>query len=146
MKDNYVILDEKFDPNTGYYYIKINTALGTFDAFTEPDKVDSQYLSAYHASEIVLAKALRKFGETAIAKLKSEVRLIEKMRKQVLDNVGEVGTFNTAYKTMVSTVNQLKADILKWENRVNSLAFGIQERIAARDKIVAKYATKEGQN
>lgn len=143
MKDNYVILNE-IAYDTGAYEVIINTHLGAFKGFTEPDEIDVKYPSIYHASEIALAKALRKFAEAAVAQLKREINLIENMMKQVTDNASDYYEVdNSSFRTMNGTLKQKKKEYEKWSNRVTALSVSLINRIAARDKIVAKYIEKD---
>lgn len=143
MKDNYVILNE-IAYDTGAYEVIINTHLGAFKGFTEPDEIDVKYPSIYHASEIALAKALRKFAEAATAQLKREIYLIESMIKQVTDNAFDYYDLdNSSFRTMNGTLKQKRKEYEKWSKRVTALSESIINRIAARDKIVAKYIEKD---
>ena len=143
MKDNYVILNE-IAYDTGAYEVIINTHLGAFKGFTEPDEIDVKYPSIYHASEIALAKALRKFAEAAAAQLKREINLIENMMKQVTDNASDYYEVdNSSFRTMNGTLKQKKKEYEKWSNRVAALSVSLINRITARDKIVAKYIEKD---
>ena len=143
MKDNYVILDEYCTPE-GYYYIQINTHLGAFYGHTLPDKVDKDYPSEYHASEIALAKALRKFAQAAVQQLNREFEVISGMIKQACDIAnGPEDIDNTAFRIMNGTLKQKRKEIEKWKARIESLSKNIQNRIAARDKIVANYIEKD---
>lgn len=139
MKDNYVILDEYSTPE-GYYYIEINTHLGSFHGDTMPDEADSKYLSTYHASEIALAKALRKFAETAVSSIKREIKLLEGLVKQSVDMAeNDYDIDNTSFRLINGTLKQKKKELKVWEDRVKGLSLNIINRVAARDKIVAKY-------
>ena len=69
MKESFVILNE-IAYDGGAYEITINTSIGTFTGYTETDEIDAQYPSIYHASEIALTKALRKFAEATVNVLK----------------------------------------------------------------------------
>lgn len=139
MKDNYVILDEIAYDNGAYETI-INTAIGTFTGHTEPDEIDSQYLSIYHASEIALAKALRKFSEATVNSLKREIKLLEGLVKQSVDMAFDSYDIdNTSFRLINGTLKQKKKELKVWEDRVKGLSLNIINRIAARDKIVAKY-------
>lgn len=143
MKDNYVILDEFMD-NNGSYRIIINTHLGSFIGETEPDEIDAKYLSAYHASEIALAKALRKFAKAAIKQLYREFAIIDGMIKQACDVAdGPEDIDNTVFRIINGTLKQKRKEIAKWEARVQALTNSIKERIAARDKNVAGYIAKD---
>ena len=146
MKDNYVILDE-IAYEDGAYETIINTSLGVFVGKTEPDAVDSQYLSIFHASEIALAKALRKFSEAAVARIKSEIKLIESMIKQSLDFANDPADIdNTSFRVLNGTLKQKKKDLKLWKSRVIGLTLNIRNRIAARDKIVSEYIEKDKNN
>lgn len=139
MKDNYVILDEYSTPE-GYYYIEINTHLGSFYGNTMPDEIDSKYPSTFHASEIALAKALRKFAETAASSLKREIKLLEGLVKQSVDMAFDSYDIdNTSFRLINGTLKQKKKELKVWEDRVKGLSLNIINRVAARDKIVAKY-------
>ena len=139
MKENYVILDEYSTPE-GYYYIEINTHLGSFRGDTMPDEIDSNYPSTYHASEIALAKALRKFAETAVSSLKREIKLLKGLIKQSVDMaVDDYDIDNTSFRLINGTLKQKKKELKVWEDRVKGLSLNIVNRVAARDKIVAKY-------
>ena len=139
MKDNYVILDEYSTPE-GYYYIEINTHLGSFRGDTMPDDIDSKYPSTYHASEIALAKALRKFAEAAVSSLKREVKLLEGLVKQSIDIAdNDYDIDNTSFRLINGTLKQKKKELKLWESRVHGLSLNITNRIAARDKLVAGY-------
>lgn len=139
MKEKYVILDEYSTPE-GYYYIEINTHLGSFRGDTLPDEIDSKYPSTYHASEIALAKALRKFAEAAVSSLKKEIKLLEGLMKQSIDMaVDDYDVDNTSFRLINGTLKQKKKELKVWEDRVKGLSLNIINRIAARDKLVAKY-------
>lgn len=143
MKEKYVILDE-IAYDTGAYEVIINTHLGAFKGFTEPDEIDVKYPSIYHASEIALAKALRKFAEATAAQLKREINLIENMMKQVTDNAFDYyDVDNSSFRTMNGTLKQKKKEYEKWSKRVSVLSESIINRVTARDKIVAKYVEKD---
>lgn len=145
MKDNYVILDE-IAYDDGAYETIINTAIGTFTGYTEPDEIDSQYPSIYHASEIALAKALRKFAEAALARTKSEIKLIQSMIKQSIDFAFDAADIdNTSFRILNGTLKQKQKDVTMWEARIAALTDKIVKRVASRDQMVAKYV-KKGQN
>lgn len=145
MKDSYVILDEYSTPE-GYYYIEINTHLGSFCGDTMPDEIDAQYPSEYHASEIALAKALRKFAEAALARTKSEIKLIQSMIKQSIDFAFDAADIdNTSFRILNGTLKQKQKDVTMWEARIAALTDKIVKRVASRDQMVAKYI-KKGQN
>ena len=143
MKENWEILDEYSTPE-GYYYIQINTHLGAFYGNTFPDEIDKQYPSQYHASEIALAKALRKFAKAAVQQLNREIKVLENMIKQACDTAdGAEDIDNAAFRIMNGTLKQKKKEARKWQLRIEGLSKSIKDRIAARDGIVASYIKKD---
>ena len=144
MKDNYVILYEiEYDSKHGYE-IAINTHLGVFVGYTEADEIDAKYPSSFHASEIALNKALRKFAETAIGRIKSEIKLIKGMIKQSVDFAEDKSDIdNTSFRVLNGTLKQKQKDLKLWESRIEALTKNIQNRVQARDKIVASYIQKD---
>ena len=147
MKDNYVILDE-IAYDTGAYEIFINTPIGVFTGYTEPDKTDAKYPSIYHASEIALAKALRKYSEAMVNILKRDIKMLQGMIKQACDCAMNSGLCdfdidNTSFRIMNGTLKQKKKELEIWESRVTGTTQNIINRIAARDRIVAKYIEQD---
>ena len=143
MKEKYVILDE-IAYDDGAYETIINTAIGTFTGYTEPDEIDSQYPSIYHASEIALAKALRKYAEAAVSSIKREIKLLEGLMKQSIDMaVDDYDVDNTSFRLINGTLKQKKKELKVWESRVTGISSNIVNRVAARDKIVANYIKKD---
>ena len=139
MKEKYVILDEYSTP-AGYYYIEINTHLGSFYGNTMPDEIDSKYPSTYHASAIALAKALRKFAEAAVNSLKREIKLLEGLMKQSIDMaVDDYDIDNTSFRLINGTLKQKKKELKVCEDRIQGLSLNIVNRVDARDKLIAKY-------
>lgn len=139
MKDNYVILDE-ISYDDGAYEITINTAIGTFTGYTEPDEVDSQYPSILHASAVALAKAVRKFAEAAVSSLKREVKLLEGLVKQSVDMAADdYDIDNTSFRLINGTLKQKRKELKVWESRVEGVTSQIINRVTSRDNIIAKY-------
>lgn len=143
MKDNYVILDEIAYDNGAYETI-INTSIGTFTGYTEPDEIDSLYPSIYHASEIALAKALRRFAEAAVSSLKREIKLLEGLMKQSIDMaIDDYDVDNTSFRLINGTLKQKKKELKVWESRVTGISSNIINRIATRDRLVANYTRQD---
>ena len=148
MKDSYVILDENLYDNGGYEVI-INTHIGTFTGYTEPDEVDAKYPSVIHASEIALAKALRKFSEAAVNLLKRDIKMLEGMIKQACDcalsDYGdcESDLDNASFRIMNGTLKQKKKELKIWEDRIKGVTLNIVNRVTARDRIVANYVKQD---
>lgn len=147
MKDNFVILNEIAYEDGGYETI-INTPIGTFAGYTEPDETDAKYPSIYHAAEISLSKALRKYAEAAVNLLKREVKMLQGMLKQACDaamasNYSDMEIDNTSFRIINGTLKQKQKELKIWESRVNTTTKNIINRIASRDKIVAGYQNKD---
>jgi hypothetical protein len=147
MKDNYVILDE-IAYDDGAYEVTINTHIGTFTGYTEPDETDAKYLSIYHASEIALGKALRKYAEAMVNILKRDIKMLQGMIKQACDfavnyGLGDLDIDNTSFRIMNGTLKQKQKELKLWESRCLGVTQNIINRIAARDKLVAKYVEKD---
>ena len=147
MKDNYVILEENCFPDNSYEVI-INTSIGTFTGYTEPDKTDAKYPSVYHAAEIALAKALRKYAEAMVNILKRDIKMLQGLIKQACDCAMSSGLCdfdidNTSFRIMNGTLKQKKKELEIWESRVTGTTQNIINRIAARDRIVAKYIEQD---
>jgi hypothetical protein len=148
MKDNYVMLDEIAYDNGGYETI-INTPIGTFTGCTEPDEMDAKYPSIYHAAEISLAKALRKYADASVSLLKHDIKMLSGMIKQACDCAlpvcedCESDLDNASFRIMNGTLKQKKKELSLWESRIEGLTKNIVGRIAARDRIVAKYIEKD---
>lgn len=143
MKDTYVIINETSFDN-GAYEITINTHLGSFTGYTEPDEIDSKYLSKYHASEIALAKALRRFGEAIVSVTKREVKLLESLMKQSIDAaVEDYDVDNTSFRLINGTLRQKQKELKHWQERIDGLTKVIKMRVSERDKLVARYVAKD---
>ena len=143
MKENYIILDEIAYDN-GRYETIINTPIGVFTGATKPDEVDAKYPSIYHAAEISLAKALRRYAETMVNILKREIKMLSGMIKQSCDFAeSRTDIDNNSFRILNGTLKQKKKELEKWSSRVDGLTKNITNRIAARDKIVAKYVLKD---
>jgi hypothetical protein len=143
MKDTYVIISETSFDN-GAYEITINTHLGSFTGYTKPDEIDSKYLSKYHASEIALTKALRKFGEAIVSVTKREIKLLESLMKQSIDSaVEDCDVDNTSFRLINGTLRQKQKELKDWQERVDGLTKSIKIRVSERDKLVARYVAKD---
>ena len=143
MKDSYVILEEEVYED-GFSYIIINTHLGTFEGSTQPDEIDAQYPSRFHASEICLAKALRKFAEAAVSALKREIKMLKSLIKQSIDfAVSDYDIDNTSFRLLNGTLKQKTKELNLWNTRIDMLNKRITDRVLSRDKIVAKYLQKD---
>lgn len=143
MKESFVILDEAAY-GSGAYEVTINTPIGTFTGYTEPDEIDAQYPSTYHASEIALTKAMRKFAEATVNLLKRDIKLLGGLMKQSVDMAKDrFDIDNTSFRLINGTLKQKQKDLAKWEGRVDYLSKKLIDRVQSRDKIVANYIKKD---
>lgn len=143
MKDTYTIIYENLDDDNNYI-IKINTPIGVFAGKTRPDKEDSLCPSAYHASEIALAKALEKYAKATISILQREINMLKNIIKQIDDNKKTKESYsNTAFCTIWGTLKQKEKELQKWNSQKANIAKSLQMRIAARERVVAAYQKKD---
>ena len=137
MKDNFVVLNEHSTADGGYY-IQINTHLGAFSGYTTPDQIDKQYPSQFHASEIALAKALRKFAQAATRILKHEIKTLSNMISETFGH-GPVDAKSHPVKVLLATTKMKKEELKLWQDRIENITATIKNRIITRDRLVAKY-------
>ena len=144
MKDNYVILDE-IAYDTGAYEVSINTPIGVFTGYTEPDETDAKYPSVYHAAEIASAKALRKYAETSVNLLKRDIKMLQGLVNQAVHfaNGDRAALDNNSFRLINGLLKQKKEDLQLWEARVEGVTKNITNRVSARDRIVAGYEKKD---
>lgn len=146
MKFTYTVIQE-VSSEEKEYIIKINTPLGAFEGSTKPDEIDRQYPSAYHASEIALAKALRKYIKAAIRTLKTEIKLLKNIIEQVnSSNRIRQSYNNTTFRTVYGTLRQKEKELASWETWQQALTSRLKKRIAARDKIISRSYKKMGES
>lgn len=142
MKDNYTIVKENFDTNTGVTTVEISTVLGNFIGTTTIDDIDAAYPSLYHATEIAIAKALKKFSKAAIRVIKAELRILKGMVTETFGH-GPIDTKSHAVKVLLSYRKAKEKELKLWQTRYDNINNNIISRIAMRDKLVKKYIEKE---
>ena len=142
MKDNYTIVKENFDTNTGITTVEISTVLGNFIGTTTIDDTDAAYPSLYHATEIAIAKALKKFSKAAIRVIKAELRTLKGMVTETFGH-GPIDTKSHAVKVLLSHRKAKEKELKLWQTRYDNINNNIISRIAMRDKLVKKYIEKE---
>lgn len=141
MKENFEIIKENFNTTTGETIIVINTNYGTFSGVTKIDEIDAQYPSIYHASEIALAKAQKKWAKAMIIMIREKMKSIHSIIKQFPDcpfpqpNSHEARLVFSAYK-------ETKKELEQWTKRLHNLNQYIISRIKVRDMMVKKYLDK----
>ena len=144
MKDNYVILDE-IAYDDGAYEVTINTPIGVFSGYTEPDETDAKYPSIYHAAEIASAKALRRYAEVSVNLLKRDIKMLQGLVDQAVHfaNGDRDALDNNSFRLINGLLKQKREDLQLWEARVEGVSKNITNRVSARDKIVAGYIKKD---
>lgn len=142
MTDKYNIIKESFDTTSGVTTVEISTVLGNFVGTTTVDNIDAQYPSVYHANEIAMAKALRKFAKAAIRTLKMEVKMLKGMVTETFGH-GYVDAKSHPVKVLLSTLKTKEKELTLWKSRYEAMSESIINRIAARDKIVKGYMDKD---
>ena len=84
MKDKYTIIKEEFDTKTGITTVTINTDCGAFTGSVKLDDIDAQYPSIYHANELALAKALRKYAKQMALITREKLKPLYAIKEQCL--------------------------------------------------------------
>lgn len=144
MKDNYTIEKEIFDTATGITTITINTNYGSFTGSVKLDDIDAQYPSLYHAKELALLKALRKYAKQVIIIIKEKIKTLNSILLQCewLDNETEYQPWGKATFLIRKEIENLEKDLKKWNDNKELVSNAIVSRITTRDKIVKRYLDK----
>lgn len=145
MKDRYTIIKEEFDTITGITTVIINTDIGTFEGETKMDDIDVQYPSIYHANEIAIAKALRKYAKAMLIITREKMQPLQAILHQCvwIDDNSDNLIWGKATYLIRKEIVKLEKEKKLWEKRIEVMSKNITQRIAARDKIVKEYIEKE---
>ena len=144
MKDKYTIIKEEFDTKTGTTTVTINTGYGAFTGSVKLDDIDAQYPSIYHANELALAKALRKYAKQMIIITREKIKTIDAIEEQcffVALSSPHIVYGKSTY-LMRKEKEKLEKELILWKTRVEVTSSMITSRIAARDKITKAYLDK----
>ena len=144
MKDRYNIIKESFDTETGITTVAINTDCGVFEGKVKLDDLDAQYPSLFHASELALSKALRKYAKQMALITREKIQPLRAVMAQCLwcdDNTDKL-IFGQATFIIRREIEKLEKELALWNARVEAMTKAISDRIAARDKIVKEYLDK----
>ena len=142
MKIGYVITEEKFDTNTGVTTVTINSNHGSFTGSVKLDDMDAEYPSMFHAYELALAKAQRKYAKAMLIICREKRDALNGILKQFWNCANpqpgshEAQLVRKAYEEAVN-------DVLLWAKRIENTSFYITSRIKSRDKLVAGYNSKK---
>lgn len=144
MKDKYTIIKEDFDTNTGITTVTINTDCGAFTGSVKLDDADAQYPSIYHASELALSKALRKYAKQMVIITREKLQPLYAVMEQCLfiNHHSEHQVYGKATFLIRKEIMKLEDELKLWKARVNAISTTIINRISARDKLVKTYLDK----
>jgi hypothetical protein len=144
MKDRYTIIKEEFDTITGVTTVTINTDCGAFTGSVKLDDIDAQYPSIYHANELALSKALRKYAKQMVLITREKMQPLKAVLKQCewVDNNSSNIVWSQATYLIRKEIEKLKKELKLWNTRMLTMTNTINQRIAVRDKIVKAYSDK----
>ena len=144
MKDNYTIIKEGFDTLTGVTTITINTSCGAFTGSVKLDDIDAQYPSIFHASELALSKALRKYAKQMVLITREKLKPLYAIKEQCFYVAGHSDdqVYGKATFLIRKEIEKLEKEKALWKKRVEAISAAIKNRITTRDKIVKNYLDK----
>ena len=144
MKDKYTIIKEEFDTKTGITIVTINTDCCAFTGSVKLDDIDAQYPSIYHANELALAKALRKYAKQMALITREKLKPLYAIKEQCLYITihSEQQVYGKATFLIRKEIEKLEKELDLWKKRVEVTSSMITSRIAARDKITKAYLDK----
>ena len=144
MKDRYTIIKEEFDTITGTTTVIINTDCGAFVGTVKLDNIDAQYPSIYHANELALSKALRKYAKQMALITREKMQPLKAVMEQCtwVDNNSDNIVWSKATYLIRKELQKLEKELDLWTKRIKSMSAVIAQRVAARDKIVKAYLDK----
>lgn len=141
MKDRYTIINEEYDVLTGITTVTINTNCGAFTGTTKMDNTDAEYPSIFHANEIALAKALRKYAKQMIIITREKIQPLEAVLSQCIfvNHHSDDQVYGKATFLIRKEIEKLQKELDLWQKRVKATSSMITSRITARDKIIKTY-------
>lgn len=131
MRDNYTIIKEEFNKETGVSTVTINTHYGAFTGITKMDELDAKYPSTFQGCEIALSKALKKFTKAVITILKEKIKTLRELVHSGIKS-----------RPLFKEIKKLEQEKEMWENRYVSLGSCIKTRVESRDMIIKRIAAK----
>ena len=144
MKDRYKIIREEWNTATGTTKVTINTDCGAFTGSVKLDDIDAQYPSTYHANELALSKALRKYAKQMALITREKLKPLYAVMEQCkwVDNHSSNIVWSQATYLIRKEIEKLEKELELWNKRVEVVSATIKGRIAARDQLVKKYLDK----
>jgi hypothetical protein len=148
MKDRYSIINEEFDTLTGTTTVTINTDYGTFTGKTKLDNIDAEYPSIFHANEIALAKALRKYAKHMALITREKLQPLYAIVKQYAWTAKNTNTLPWGHVVLLISreIEKLEKELDLWQKRIEATSSMITNRITARDKIIKTYYKNKDNN
>lgn len=144
MKDRYTIIKEEYDVLTGTTTVTINTDCGAFSGSVKLDNIDAQYPSIYHANELALSKALRKYAKQMVIITREKLQPLYAVMEQCMyvNHHSEHQVYGKATFLIRKEIEKLENELKLWSKRVEAMSAAITNRISARDKLVKTYLDK----
>lgn len=144
MKDRYTIIKEEWNTATGTTKVTINTDCGAFTGSVKLDDIDAQYPSTFHANELALSKALRKYAKQMALITREKLKPLYAVMEQCMfiNHHSEHQVYGKATFLIRREIEKLEKELELWNKRVEVMTITIEGRIAARDKIVKAYLDK----
>jgi hypothetical protein len=144
MKDRYTIIKEEYDVLTGTTTVTINTDCGAFLGSVKLDNIDAQYPSIYHANELALSKALRKYAKQMVIITREKLQPLYAVMEQCMyvNHHSEHQVYGKATFLIRKEIEKLENELELWNKRVETMSNAIINRISARDKLVKTYLDK----
>ena len=144
MKDRYKIIKEEFDTATGITKVTINTDCGAFAGSVKLDDTDALYPSVYHATELALSKALRKYAKQMALITREKIKPLKAVMEQChyISNHSYEFPYGKATFLIKKEIEKLEEELKLWNKRVEVMSTTIEGRIVARDRLVKAYLDK----
>ena len=144
MKDKYTIIKEEFDTLTGVTTVIINTSYGAFTGSVKIDDMDAQYPSVFHASELALSKALRKYAKQMVVITREKIQSLEAVLSQCIfvNHHSDDQVYGKATFLIRKEIEKLEKEKSLWKKRIDAVTATIKNRISIRDRIVKNYLDK----
>jgi hypothetical protein len=145
MKETFTIIEEEFNTATGVTTVSINTDYGVFTGQTKLDDMDAEYPSVFQGYEIALAKAQRKWAKAMVIIIREKIQPLKAVISQTnwyWTNT-EKPVFGQTSLLVNREIEKWEKELTKWQNRIKAMDKAINDRIAARDKLVKAYLDKK---
>ena len=142
MRDNFTIIKEDFNEETGVTTVTINTNYGLYVGKTTIDEIDKNYPSVFQGAAIALAKAQRKWAKAMIMICREKVLLLKRIISQ-FKNTPNAQFGSHEAQRVFGHLEEEEKELALWKKRKEVLDKQIKDRVAARDKLVKAYLDKK---